>query len=115
YTLKPAETTANALGAQKYLREAVRLDSKFAVAWALLSFVDSSGYVTSSLQRTDALREEARQAAETAVTLQPDLGEALHAKGFYHYTLKEYDQAVTYFEQARQFLPNSSRIPRSLA
>jgi hypothetical protein len=28
---------ANALGAQKYLREAVRLDPKFALSWALLS------------------------------------------------------------------------------
>src|SRR5256714_9723273 len=35
YSLKPLNT-ANALGAQKYLREAVRLDGKFAVAWALL-------------------------------------------------------------------------------
>src|SRR4029077_19490881 len=38
YTLKTADTTANALGAQKYLREAVRLDPKFALAWALLSY-----------------------------------------------------------------------------
>ena len=29
--------------------------------------------------------------------------------------LKDYDSAVRYFEQARQFLPNSSRIPESLA
>jgi serine/threonine-protein kinase len=38
------------------------------------------------------------------------------AKGFYHYAcLKDYDTAVSYFEQARQFLPNSSRIPELLA
>jgi TolB-like protein/Tfp pilus assembly protein PilF len=115
YTLKPAETTANALGAQKYLREAVRLDPKFALAWALLSFVDSSGYMTGNLGQTNVLRDEARQAAETALTLQPNLGEALHAEGYYHYSLKEYDIAVHYFEQARPLLPNSSRIPRSLA
>ena len=42
YRLKTATTPANALGAQKYLREAVRLDPKFALAWALLSYVDSS-------------------------------------------------------------------------
>jgi hypothetical protein len=29
--------------------------------------------------------------------------------------LKDYDAAVRYFEQARQFLPNSSQIPESLA
>ena len=38
------------------------------------------------------------------------------AKGYYYYAcLKDYDTAVRYFEQARQFLPNSSRIPESLA
>ena len=116
YTLKTATTPANALGAQKYLREAVRLDPKFALSWALLSYVDSRGYLTESLQPTVALREEARQAAETALTLQPNLGEAVLAKGAYHYfCLKDYDTAVRYFEQARQFLPNSSRIPESLA
>src|SRR5206468_150640 len=85
YTLKTATTPANALGAQKYLREAVRLDPKFALSWALLSYVDSRGYLTESLQPTVALREEARQAAETALTLQPNLGEAVLAKGAYHY------------------------------
>ena len=115
-TLKTARTQANALGAQKYLREAVRLDPKFALAWALLSYVDSASYVTTSLPPTVALREEARQAAETAHTLQPNLGEALLAKGYYHYgCLKDYDTAVRYFEQAHQLLPNSSRIPESLA
>ena len=74
------------------------------------------GYLTSNLQPTVALREEARQAAETALTLQPNLGEAILAKGYYHYAcLKDYDTAVRYFEQARQLLPNSSRIPESLA
>jgi TolB-like protein/class 3 adenylate cyclase/Flp pilus assembly protein TadD len=116
YTLKSADTTANALGAQKYLREAVRLDPKFALAWALLSYVDAASYRNQALQPTVALREEARQAAETALTLQPNLGEALHAKGYYHYAcLKDYDTAVRYFEQARQLLPNSSRILESLA
>ena len=94
----------------------MRLDPKFALSWALLSYVDARGYLTQSLQPTVALREEARQAAETALTLQPNLGEALLAKGYYHYAcLKDYDTAVRYFEQARQFLPNSSRIPESLA
>ena len=116
YTLKTAATPANALGAQKYLREAVRLDPKFALSWALLSFVEARGYLTTTIQPTVALREEARQAAETALTLQPNLGEALYAKGYYYYgCLKDYDTAVRYFEQARQFLPNSSRIPESLA
>jgi TolB-like protein/class 3 adenylate cyclase/Flp pilus assembly protein TadD len=116
YTLKTGNTPANALGAQKYLREAVRLDPKFALAWALLSNVDARGYITATLQPTISLREEARQAADTALTLQPNLGEAVLAKGSYHYAcLKDYDTAVRYFEQARRLLPNSSQIPEALA
>src|SRR5438876_335064 len=116
YTLKTVDTPANALAAQKYLKEAVRLDPKFALAWAHLSIVDSRNYRQQSLQPTVALREEARQAAETALTLQPNLGEAVLAKGsYYYFCLKDYDTAVRYFEQARQLLPNSSRIPESLA
>jgi TolB-like protein/Tfp pilus assembly protein PilF len=116
YTLKTLPTSANALGAQKHLREAVKLDPKFALSWALLSIVDARNYLTQSLQPTVALREEARQAAETALTLQPNLGEAVLAKGFYHYAcLRDYDSAVRYFQQARQLLPNSSQIPESLA
>ncbi len=116
YTLKTTTSPPNALAAQKYLREAVRLDPKFALAWALLSYADASGYIVQSLQPTVALREETRQAAETALTLQPNLGEAVLAKGHYHYAcLKDYDTAVRYFEQARPLLPNSSRIPESLA
>jgi TolB-like protein/class 3 adenylate cyclase len=116
YTLKTFPTRANALAAQKYFKEAVRLDPKFALSWALLSYVDARGYMTQSLQPTAALREEARQAAETALTLQPNLGEAVLAKGSYYYNcLKDYDTAVPYFEQARQLLPNSSRIPELLA
>jgi TolB-like protein/Tfp pilus assembly protein PilF len=116
YTLKTFPTRANALAAQKHLMEAVRLDPKFALGWALLSYADARYYMTQSLQPTAALCEEARQAAETALTLQPNLGEAVLAKGSYYYNcLKDYDTAVRYFEQARQLLPNSSRIPELLA
>jgi TolB-like protein/integral membrane sensor domain MASE1/class 3 adenylate cyclase/Tfp pilus assembly protein PilF len=116
YTRKTFPTRVNALAAQKYFKEAVRLDPKFALSWALLSYVEARGYTTQSLQPTAALREEARQAAETALTLQPNLGEAVLAKGSYYYScLKDYDTAVRYFEKARQLLPNSSRIPELLA
>src|SRR5712692_8734765 len=107
YTLKAGNTPASALGPQKYLREAVRLDPKFALGWALLSYVEALGYLTRNLQPTVALCEESRQAAETALTLDPNLGEAVLAKGFYHYAcLKDYDTAVRSIEPARQLLQN---------
>jgi serine/threonine protein kinase/Flp pilus assembly protein TadD len=116
YYLKTAIAPANFIGAQKYLREAVRLDPKFALAWALLSYIDAGGYLTRTLQPTAALREEARQAADTALALQPNRGETILAKGFYHYAcLKDYETAVRYLEQARQLLPNKSVIPENLA
>jgi TolB-like protein/Flp pilus assembly protein TadD len=116
YTLKTQNTPANYLGAQKYFREAVRLDSKFALAWALLSYVDARGYHTTNLQPTAALREEAREAFETALALDLNLGEAWVAKGYYHYgCVNDFETAVRCYEQARKFLPNSSLIPQSLA
>jgi TolB-like protein len=116
YTLKAEITPANALGAQKHLREAVRLDPKFAVAWAELASAESFGYYTLTLQPTAALRAEAGEAANTAIALQPDLGEAILAKGRYYASiLKDDDTAQRYFERARQLLPNDSRVLEQLA
>ena len=94
----------DALATQKYFREAVRLDPKFALSWALLSWFDAAMYRSTYLPQTFALREEARQAAETALTLQPNLGEAILATGFYHFAcLRDYDTAVPYFERVHYY------------
>jgi TolB-like protein/Flp pilus assembly protein TadD len=116
FAMKSESTPANALGAQKYLRQAVQLDPKFALAWAELTSASSFAYITLNLQPTVALREEIRHAAETAGSLQPDLGEVIFAKGEYYFNcLKDYATAVGYFEQARQLLPNNGRILQELA
>src|SRR4030095_2820233 len=87
-----------------------------ALCWSLLSSVDSGGYITGTLPRTTALRDEARSAAENSLRLQPNLGEAVSAKAYYHYVfLKDYDTALRYFKQAARLLPNDSRIPEALA
>ncbi len=41
YTVKSGYSPTNAFAAQKYFREAVRLDQKFGLGWALLSYLDS--------------------------------------------------------------------------
>src|SRR3989454_11655897 len=117
YTLRSGGfEPANVIPAQQYLKEAVRIDPKFALGWSLLSSVDSAGYITATLPRTTALRDEADNAAETALRLQPNLGEAVSAKAFYHYVfLKDYDTALRYFEHATRLLPSDSRIPEALA
>src|SRR5881409_3514805 len=116
YTLKTQNTPANYLGAQKYLREAVRLDPKFALAWALLAYVDARGYHTTNIQPTVALRNEAQQAMETALGLDPSLGETWIAKGYYQYGCAgDFEGARRSYEQARELLPNSSLVRLSLA
>src|ERR1700720_310858 len=117
YTLRSGGfEPANVIPAQKYLKEGVRIDPEFALGWSLLSSVDSAGYITATLPRTTALRDEAGIAAETALKLQPHLCEAVSAKGFYHYVfLKDYDTALRYFEQAARLLLSDSRIPEALA
>jgi TolB-like protein/Flp pilus assembly protein TadD len=116
YTLSSGFEPRNVIPARQYLQEAVRIDPKFALGWSLLSSVDSAGYITGTLPRTTALRDEARIAAETALRLQPNLGEAVSAKAFYHYVfLKDYDTALNYFEQAARLSPSDSRIPEALA
>ena len=116
YYLKASFSPATLVKAQSSLREAVRLDPKFARAWALLSTVDAFGYITVFLQPTDQLREEIRRASEAALHLQSNLGEAVLAKALYHYAcLKDYETAERYLEQARPLLPNSSQVPEFLA
>src|SRR6266478_1155232 len=117
YTLRSGGfEPANVISAQQHLKEAVRIDPKFALAWSLLSSVDSAGYITRTLPQTTALRDEAGNAAETALKLQPNLSEAVSAKGFYHYVFLKYSEtALRYFEQATRLLPSDSRIPEALA
>ena len=83
YTLRSGGfEPANVIPAQQYLKEAVRIDPKFALGWSLLSSVDSAGYITDTLPRTTALRDEARIAAETALRLSPILARQYRLKHF---------------------------------
>jgi len=115
YAGRTGYTSENVLSARSYFKQAVRLDPKFALAWAGLARIDSVGY-GETLPPTAASREEARGAAETALALQPDLGEAFLATGqYYYYCLSDSDAAERYLERARQLLPNDAQVTRLLA
>ena len=108
-------TPANALGAQKHLREAVRLDPKFALGWALLSSVDAMAIAERLQPRWLSVKRRGKRPKQRSL-FSPISARPLMAKGEYYYGyVKDYHAAVRYFEEARQFLPNSSRIPESLA
>ena len=92
------------------LEEAVRRDPKFLRAYCLMCETNLDLYWGGS-DHTDPRRELARLALEKAEEIQPDAGEVHWQKGLYAYHgFRDYDRALTQLEQAKQLLPNESRI-----
>jgi TolB-like protein/class 3 adenylate cyclase/Tfp pilus assembly protein PilF len=108
------EWPANQLEAERYLKLAVSLDPKFALAWARLAKVETTLYF-GDYEPTPARREAARNAAEQATKLQPELGESWIATGYYRSGCeRNLELARAAFEKARERLPNDSEVLRSL-
>jgi TolB-like protein/Tfp pilus assembly protein PilF/tRNA A-37 threonylcarbamoyl transferase component Bud32 len=93
---------------------AVRLDPKFALAWARLSRADSLIYIHGddmSRERRDATKA----ALENAQKLQPNSPETLLALGYYqYYLLRDYGLARTTFELVGKMLPRSGDVAWAL-
>ena len=84
---------------EHFYSEAVRLDPNFAVAWAFLSLVHTISYA--DYDPTSQRLAEAKRALDSAMQLQPDLGESYFALGIYRYrALRDYDGALRALEQA---------------
>ena len=93
----------------------MRLDPQFAQAWARLAIVRSFMYFK-FLDRNDAALAQIKQAADTALQLQPELGEAYLALGYYRYRgLKDLDGGLKAFDQARERLPNNADVLSSIS
>ena len=95
--------------------EAARLDPHFALAFAHTAIVGSFIYFNGDAAEkvTAALL---KQSADTALQLQPELGEALLARGFYRYrVLRDYPAALQDFQAARQRLPNDAEVLAAMA
>ena len=96
-------------------QQAVGLDSTFARAWARLARVSLQIYWY-HYDRTEARLAFARQAAETAVRLVPDLPETGMALGFYHYWgRQDYPAAQREFARALRRQPNNPDLLQALA
>jgi TolB-like protein/Flp pilus assembly protein TadD len=92
-----------------FLRQAVELDPDYAQAWAQLSIAESELYF--SAEQTQDRLERARRAAETAVRLQPELGDAHNALGlFYYFCLQDFDGALRELDEARKRSPNDGNV-----
>jgi TolB-like protein/Flp pilus assembly protein TadD len=94
--------------------EAVRLDPNFALAYAMLSRAHSSLY-QGGFDVTPERLDLARQAANRALELQPDLPEGHLALGYYHYWgHRAYDQALAEFREVERLQPNNTDVQEAL-
>jgi len=93
--------------------EATRLDPDYALAWAKLAILRSFMYAN-FIDRSMQI-DEIKRAADNALRLQPNLGEAYLAQGYYRYRIaRDFDGGLQAFEQARQRLPNDADVLASI-
>jgi TolB-like protein/Flp pilus assembly protein TadD len=89
---------------------AVALDSAFALAHARRSFIHAARYWF-RYDHTPAGLQQAKQSADLALRLSPDLAEGHEALGYYYYWGHfDYDRALEQFRIAQRAQPNSANL-----
>ncbi|PYL45769.1 MAG: hypothetical protein DME29_00890 [Verrucomicrobia bacterium] len=96
--------------ALRLIDEAIKRDPQFALAYGLASRLHSElfwfGY-----DKSASRLEKAKAAADAALKLQPDLGEAHLAKAFYYYYgFRQYDVAQKHVTDAIRAIPNDADV-----
>ena len=95
--------------------EAVRLDPQFALAWARLAVARSQLYFNGMDLETNS-GAAVKEAADRAISLQPELGEAWLAQGVYRYrVLRDFQGALESYKEALRRLPNSAFVLDQMA
>jgi TolB-like protein/Tfp pilus assembly protein PilF len=95
--------------------EAVRLDPQFAVAWARLAVARSQLYFNGIDLETNS-GAAVKEAADRAISLQPELGDAWLAQGVYRYrVLRDFQGALESYKEALRRLPNSAFVLEQMA
>src|SRR5436190_5901504 len=96
-------------------QEAVKLDPSFVLAWARLSYAQSNSYWL-GLDPSPAQLAAAKDAAEHALALDPDLPETHLALGYYrYYGQRDFTGGLSEFQQAQKGLPNNVDIINAIA
>ncbi|MDQ3120105.1 MAG: hypothetical protein M3Q89_11150 [Verrucomicrobiota bacterium] len=94
----------------RFLEQAVTRDPEFALAYSLTSRWHCELYWFGFDKRSERLTS-AKTAAEKALQLQPDLGDAHLALAFYHYFgYRDYEGARAELEIARRATPNDAEV-----
>jgi tetratricopeptide (TPR) repeat protein len=96
-------------------QEAVKLDPAFALAWARLSHVQSYSYWVGA-DPSPAQLAAAKDAADHALALDPNLPETHLALGYYrYYGQQDFTGGLEEFQQAEKGLPNNVDITNAIA
>ena len=110
-----AQTLETTKRAADLYAEAVRLDPQFALAWARLAVSRSQLYFNGVDMETNSA-SAVKEAADRAISLQPELGEAWLAQGVYRYrVLRDFQAALQSYEEALRRLPNSALVLEQIA
>jgi TolB-like protein/Tfp pilus assembly protein PilF len=114
-----AVDNAQTLDTTKHVAElyadAVRLDPRFALAWARLAVARSQLYFNGIDLQTNSAAA-VKEAADQAISLQPELGEAWLAQGVYRYrVLRDFQGALESYQEALRRLPNSAFVLEQMA
>jgi serine/threonine-protein kinase len=108
YANRPDHLRDDSSKAEELFEQAIKLDPKFAAAFAGLSMVQS--WIYHSFEPTPARREKARLNADESLRLEPNLPEGHLALGFsYYYGDRDYERALAQFEIAKRDLPNEAQ------
>jgi len=114
YFFNREENPDNLSSALHMYHKAIELDSKFALAYALESRVHANMYHF-FYDRTAERLSKAKETAEQALAIRPDLPEAHLALGWYYYRNYEYDRALEELLQAQKLKPGNSLFFYELA
>ncbi|MFA5833613.1 MAG: protein kinase [Bacteroidota bacterium] len=97
------------------LERAIRLDPKFAAAFAKLAKIHATMYWF-FYDRTEKRVEQSRAAGERATELAPQLSESHEAMGWYYYHTKlDYSKALGEFSLALSYRPSNSTVYYGIA
>jgi TolB-like protein/class 3 adenylate cyclase/Tfp pilus assembly protein PilF len=105
-----AETLETTKRVADLYADAVRLDPQFALAWARLAVARSQLYFNGMDLETNS-GAAVKEAADRAMSLQPELGEAWLAQGVYRYrVLRDFQGALESYKEALRRLPNNAFV-----
>jgi serine/threonine protein kinase/tetratricopeptide (TPR) repeat protein len=101
--------------AGQMFEHAIELDPQFALAYAMMSMVHSNMYWF-FYDRTEERVLKSKEAAEKALSIDPELPEGHDAMGWYYYHGRlDYDDALKEFQEALKRQPNNPDILLGIA